>query len=48
MGITIIDIKVVGTCSKHRKVDDKVLKDKNGVPYKDNMIACVECGFNEM
>ena len=42
-GITIIGVKIVGLCSKHRKDGDKVLKDCNGRVYEDSEISCVGC-----
>lgn len=41
--ITIVDVKIFGFCSKHRTKEDKILTDKNGVLYKDEEIACIEC-----
>jgi len=40
-GIKIIDIKIIGLCSKCRKGNDEIKKDKNGRVYKDSEIACV-------
>ncbi len=42
-GITIIDAKIVGMCSKHRKEGDEILKDKKGRIYEDSEISCIEC-----
>ena len=45
MGITIIDVKVIGLCSKHRQSDDEILKDIHGNIVPDKDIACIECQF---
>ena len=39
MGITIIDVKIVGFCSKH----GGNLLNKNGDVIPDKDIACIEC-----
>lgn len=44
-GIKIIDVKIVGICSKCRKSDDEILKDKTGRIYQDNEIECVGCAI---
>lgn len=41
MSIEIIDVKVVGNCSKH----GKQMKDKYGKVIKDKDIWCFECDF---
>ncbi len=44
--ITIVDVKIVGLCSKHRNSGegfDGVLRDKNGRIYEDKEIECLEC-----
>lgn len=43
--IKIIDVKIVGLCSKHRGVDDEILRDVNGRIYEDSEIACVGCAL---
>jgi hypothetical protein len=43
MGITIIDVKIVGICSKHRKPDDEIQKYTDGRIVEDKDIACIEC-----
>lgn len=45
MGIKIIDVKIVGLCSKHRKKDDEILKDLNGRAYEDSEISCIGCAL---
>jgi len=42
-GITIIDVKIVGLCSKHRKPDDEIKKDTNGRVYEDHELCCLGC-----
>lgn len=44
-GIKIIDVKIVGLCSKCRKEGDKILKDKNGRVYEDKEIACLNAAL---
>ncbi len=44
-GIKIIDVKIVGMCSKHRIVGEEILRDKNGKEYEDKDIACVGCSL---
>ena len=48
-GITIMDVKVVGMCSKCRKPGDEVQRDKTGRAYEDKEISCIGCavGGNE-
>ncbi len=41
MGITIIDVKIVGACSKHGGNH----KYKNGKKVLDKDISCIECSF---
>ena len=43
----IIDIKIVGICSKCRKLGDEIKKDNRGVPYPDSDIACIGCALGE-
>jgi len=45
-GITIIDVKIVGLCSKHRQEGDDIPKNKYGVPYPDKDICCIVCDLN--
>ena len=45
-GITIIDVKIVGLCSKHRTTNDKVSKDIHGRIYEDKEISCVGCAVS--
>ena len=47
MGITIIDVKIIGVCSKHRNKGDEVPKDNAGREYRDDEIECIECGFSD-
>lgn len=42
-GITILDVKIVGICSKHRKPTDEIQTDKKGRAYEDKEISCVVC-----
>lgn len=42
-GITIIDVKIVGFCSKHKKYEDEPLVDCNGRAYTDEEISCIAC-----
>lgn len=46
-GITIIDAKLVGICSKCRKEEDEILKDEKGRIYEDEYIACVGCAIEK-
>lgn len=46
-GITIIDVKIVGICTKHRKQTDEIQTDKNGRAYKDKEISCVACAIGK-
>ena len=46
MGIKIIDVKIIGTCSKHRTSNDETQKDIKGRVYTDKEIECIECGIN--
>lgn len=48
MGITIIDVKIVSICSKHRKPTDEIQTDKNGRQYRDDEISCVACALGEV
>lgn len=41
MVITIIDVKIVGECSKHE--GREILKDQKGRVYEDSEISCIEC-----
>ena len=45
MGITIVDVKIIGVCSKHRKSDDDIIKDRFGNIVLDEDIECIECSF---
>ncbi len=45
-GITITDVKIVGSCSKHRKEGDEILRDCNGRRYEDNELSCIACNIN--
>ncbi len=47
MGITIVNVKVVGICSKHRKSTDEIPRDINGRAYEDSEISCVACAVGE-
>jgi hypothetical protein len=42
-GITIIDVKVVGICSKHKREEDEIPKYKDGTIVEDKDIACFQC-----
>jgi len=44
-GIKIIDVKIVGICSKCRKPTDEIQTDKNGREYEDKEISCVSCAL---
>jgi len=46
-GIKIIDVKVVGLCSKCRKEGDEIMRDNNGKEYKDRDISCVGCALGD-
>lgn len=39
--IKIIDVKVIGLCSKHRKEGDEIPRYKNGDIVTDNNISCL-------
>ena len=41
MGIKIINVKVVGLCSKHRKKGDEIPKFKDGSIIPDYKISCI-------
>ncbi len=43
----IIDIKVVGLCSKCRKETDEIPKTKEGLIISDKNISCVNKTFGE-
>jgi len=46
MGIKIIDVKIVGICSKHRNENtDKefIPKRKDGTIYGDEDVCCFDC-----
>lgn len=45
MGITITDVKIVGTCSKCRKPTDEIQTDKEGRAYTDKEISCIDCAI---
>ncbi len=45
MGIKIIDVKVVGICSKCRKEGDKIPKYKDGTIIPDKDISCLSEAF---
>ncbi len=42
MGIKIVDVKVVGLCSKHRGKSEPP-RYKNGKIVEDKDIACIAC-----
>jgi len=44
MGITIIDVKIVGECSKH----GGNMKYKDGRKIEDKDIECIMCGFESL
>ncbi len=44
-GVTIIDVKIVSLCSKHRSKEDEIPRDKYGRAYEDSEISCVGCAF---
>ena len=47
-GVTIIDVKIVGLCAKHRKESpdkDWPTHDLNGKEYSDDDISCVGCAL---
>ena len=43
-GIKIVDVKIVGLCSKHRGNSESPRK-KDGSIWEDKDIACIGCGF---
>ena len=45
VGITIVDVKIVGLCSKHRKEGDEVPTHGSGAVVEDKDIACIGCMF---
>jgi len=47
VGIKIIGVKVVGTCSKCRKDGDEIPKNKDGSIVPDKNISCVNTAFAE-
>lgn len=45
-GVTITDVKVVvDRCSKCRRKEDKIPTDKNGRPYEDKEVSCINCSL---
>jgi len=44
-GLTIIEVKVVGICSKCRKEGDEIPKNKDGSIVPDKDISCVNTAF---
>ncbi len=44
-GVTIIDVKIVGMCSKCRKEGDEIKKDLHGRVYEDKEISCIGCAI---
>ena len=44
-GIKIIDVKVVGVCSKHRKETDEVPRYKDGSIIEDKDVSCIYDAF---
>jgi len=42
-GTKIIDVKVVGTCSKHLKEGEEPMKDIHGNIIPDKDIECLAC-----
>ena len=42
-GITITDVKLIGTCSKHRKEGDKPSTYIDGTIVPDEDIECLTC-----
>ncbi len=46
-GVTIIDVKVVGLCSKCRKEDDEIPKYTDGRIVEDSFISCISKSFGE-
>ena len=44
-GITIVDVKVVGLCSKHKRDGFETPLNKDGSLVPDKDIACVECAL---
>lgn len=46
-GLKIIDVKIVDLCSKCRTEQDKIPKNKFGVPYEDSEICCLNDAFGK-
>jgi len=46
-GLTIVDVKIVGMCSKCRCDRDEVMKDIHGRIYEDKELACVGCAVGK-
>jgi hypothetical protein len=46
-GITILDVKIVGVCSKHANNESKLPHKKDGTVFEDKDIACIDCMFKE-
>ncbi len=46
-GITIIDAKIVGICSKCRKEGDDIPRWKNGEIIPDEDIACLSAALGD-
>ena len=44
-GIKIIDVKVVGICSKCRKEGDDIPRNNDGREYRDSELSCPGCAF---
>lgn len=42
MTVRIIDVKIVGLCSKHRG-NEEPSKDKHGRVYEDKELCCLGC-----
>jgi hypothetical protein len=42
----IIDMKIIGICSKHRKENDEITKYKDGTIVADKDIVCIEEAIN--
>jgi len=46
-GIKIIDVKIVGMCSKCRTEKDEVMKDIHGKIYEDKELTCIGCAIGK-
>ena len=47
MSTTILSVKVVGFCSKHRPNNEAPIKNKYDEVVPDKDIKCIECSFED-